>query len=88
MDVIDFVMHKECCTKHEALEKCKELIGGTAPVAKVEQLTRTAVLTRMFTYFKNAVPNSQPAQAYLRSRALDAGRLEIGYNTGHGATSC
>ena len=82
MDVIDFVMHKEGCTKHEALEKCKALIGGTAPAPKLEQLTRTAVLTRMFTYFKNAIPNSKPAQDYLRSRALDVARLEIGYNTG------
>jgi hypothetical protein len=54
MDVIDFLMHKEGCTKNEALEKCKALIGGTAPAPKLEQLTRTAVLTRMFTYFKNA----------------------------------
>src|SRR5206468_4616208 len=30
LDVIDFVMHQENCTKHEALEKCKELINGTA----------------------------------------------------------
>ena len=28
MDVIDLVMHKENCTKHEAIEKCKALIGG------------------------------------------------------------
>lgn len=33
-------------------------------------------------YFKNAVHSSKPAQEYLRSRALDAGKLEIGYNTG------
>jgi DNA primase len=82
MDVIDFVMHKESCTKHEALEKCKQLIGGVVTPLPAEQLTRTAVLTRMFMYFKNAVPGSKPAQDYLRSRALDASKLEIGYNTG------
>jgi DNA primase len=82
MDVIDFVMHKENCTKHEALEICKQLVGGTAPAPKLEQLTRTAVLTRMFTYFKNAVHSSKPAQEYLRSRALDGAKVEIGYNTG------
>ncbi len=82
MDVIDFVLHKEGCTKHEAIEKCKELIGGQALPPSAEQLSRTAVLTKMFTYFKNAVCNSKPAQEYLRSRALDASRLEIGYNTG------
>jgi DNA primase len=82
MDVIDFVMHKEGCTKHEALEICKQLIGGTAPAPQAEQLTRTAVLTKMFTYFKNAVYNSKPAQEYLRNRALDGSKLAIGYNTG------
>jgi DNA primase len=82
MDVIDFVMHKEGCTKHEALERCKQLTLGTAPALPAEQLTRTAVLGRMFTYFKNAVPGSKPAQDYLRSRALEASKLEIGYNTG------
>jgi DNA primase len=82
LDVIDFVMHKEGCTKHEALEICKQLIGGQALPPPAEQLTRTAVLTKMFTYFKNAVYNSKPAQEYLRSRALDASKLEIGYNTG------
>jgi DNA primase len=83
LDVIDFVMHKENCTKHEALEKCKELISGTAiKPSPAEQLTRTAILTKQFTYFRNAVHNSKPAQEYIQSRALDFTRLEIGYNTG------
>jgi DNA primase len=82
MDVIDFVMHKESCTKHEALETCKQLISGMDTAPQVEQLTRTAVLTRMFTYFKNAVHSSRPAQEYIRGRALDASKVEIGYNTG------
>jgi DNA primase len=83
MDVIDFVLHKEGCTKHEAIEKCKELIGSEATTPPpAEPLTRTAVLTKMFTYFRNAVYNSKPAQEYLRSRALDPSTLEVGYNTG------
>ncbi|HZD93839.1 MAG TPA: CHC2 zinc finger domain-containing protein, partial [Candidatus Sulfotelmatobacter sp.] len=82
MDVIDFVLHKEGCSKHEALEICKQLIGGTAATPPAEQLTRTAVLTRMFIYFKNAVHSSKPAQEYIKGRALDGGKLEIGYNTG------
>jgi DNA primase len=88
MDVIDFVMHKEGCTKHEALEKCKQLIGGGTTPPPADQLTRTAVLTRMFTYFKNAVHSSKPAQEYIKGRALDASKVEVGYNTGqfhHGA---
>jgi DNA primase len=47
LDVIDFVMHKENITKHEALEKCKELINGTAIKSLLaDQLTRTAILTK------------------------------------------
>ena len=45
-------------------------------------MTRVAILTKMFTYFKNAVHNSRPAQEYIKSRALDAAKVEIGYNTG------
>lgn len=84
MDVIDFVMHRENISKHEAIEKCKALITGnnmaTAPPAAA--LTRTAILTKMFLYFKNAVHNSKPARDYINSRGLDYTRLEIGYNTG------
>lgn len=80
LDVIDFVMYKESCTKHEAIEKCKSLITGN--VAPIEQLTRSAILAKMFTYFKNAVHNSPPAREYIEGRGLDFTKLEIGYNTG------
>ena len=82
LDVIDFVMYKENCAKHEALEKCKALIGGEPRVTPAEQLTRTAVLTRMLMYFKNAVHCSKPAQDYISGRRLDATKIEVGYNTG------
>jgi len=83
LDVIDFVLYKEGLTKHEAIEKCKELITGTAVNATpADQLTRAAVLSKQFMYFKNAVHNSKPAQEYIQSRALDFAKLEIGYNTG------
>ena len=93
IDVIDFVMYKEGCTKHEAIEKCKQLIGpilshrggegltSAQRPSSADALTRTAVLTRMFTYFKNAVHSSKPAQEYIKRRALDATKIEIGYNT-------
>lgn len=81
MDVIDFVMYKENVTKHEAIEKCKQLITGDITTAAAA-LTRTAVLTKMFGYFKTAVHNSRPARDYIAGRGLDHTRLEIGYNTG------
>jgi len=89
MDVVDFVMYMEGCTKHEAIEKCKQLIGGELPKPPhAEQFSREGFLEKMFTYFRNGVHNSKPAQEYINSRGLDHTKLEIGYNTGqfhHGA---
>jgi DNA primase len=83
MDVIDFIMYKENCSKHEALATCKTMIEGTSSKTNTTQsLTRTAILTKMFIYFKNAVHNSKPARDYIEQRGLDFTRLEVGYNTG------
>lgn len=81
LDVIDFVMYKEGCSKHEAILKCKALIGGSVPAMPARNYNREETLNYMFTYFKNAVHNSKPAQEYIQNRGLDATRLEIGYNT-------
>jgi DNA primase len=87
LDVIDFIMNMEKTSKHEAILKAEALINPNGENTKRQNtnsmdLTRTAVLTKMFTYFKNAVHNSKPAQEYIKSRSLDATRIEIGYNTG------
>jgi DNA primase len=42
---------------------------------------REQFLGNMFTYFKNAVHNSRPAQDYLKRRCLDPLKIEVGYNT-------
>src|SRR5690554_1419585 len=52
LDTIDFIMYMEKSTKHEALNKAKELITGVMP-NKTEQLCRETILQNMFTYFKN-----------------------------------
>jgi len=94
LDVIDFVMHKENTDKHQALLKCTEIINyyegkvnhqqkpiavkaGAIPLT----VPREQFLQNMFTYFKNAVHNSKPAQEYLQQRGLDALKIEVGYNT-------
>lgn len=79
MDVVDFIMHMEKSSKHEAIEKAKSLITGTNPV---QQLTRQAVLTKMFTYFKNGLHSSTPGKEYLQQRNLDYTKIEVGYNAG------
>lgn len=81
MDVVDFIMHKEGGTKHEAILKAKAMVG-VAPSKAAPAPDRKALLGRLFTYFKNAVHNSRPGQDYLGKRGLDFARLEVGYNTG------
>lgn len=95
IDVIDFVMYYENCNKHEALQKCVEILGGSVQVKQTpntvnptqhttqnSQLRTQNFLQNMFTYFKNAVHNSKPAQEYIQSRFLDFKKTEVGYNAG------
>ncbi|WP_370901506.1 toprim domain-containing protein [Chryseobacterium gossypii] len=85
MDVIDFILHKENCTKHEAIKKAVEILGHTEPNRKdryQKDLTREQFLTNMFQYFRNAINNSKPAKDYLQKRGLDYTKIEVGYNSG------
>ena len=90
LDVIDFIMYKEKCTKHEAILKAQDFIGlpnTPTPQPKPEKTEptteeRAAFLNKMFTYFRNAVSNSKPAQEYLQGRKLDFTKIEVGYNSG------
>lgn len=79
LDVIDLVMKKENCTKHEAILKCVEMIGmpvNTAPVTVV------LTLEKVWESFKNGLTICRKAQKYLQSRGLNYLNLEIGYNSG------
>lgn len=80
MDVIDFIMNMDKSNKHEAIKKAESMITGE--VSEAVQLSRTAVLTKMFTYFKNGLHNSKPGQEYLESRSLNREKVEIGFNSG------
>lgn len=93
LDVIDFIMNKEDLTKHQAIKKAVQILGGggTITANKRKEDTdqyRIEFLERMFIYFKNAISNSKPAQEYLQNRNLDYQKTEVGYNSGqfhHGA---
>ena len=85
IDVIDFILYYEKCTKHEAIKKAIAIIGGenkTAAPTKNNNTEKTLFLDRMFTYFKNAIHNSPPAKEYLQKRGLDFKQIEVGYNAG------
>ena len=79
MDVIDFILHKENCTKHEAIKKAQEILGHQEPNKKdryQKDLTREQFLRNMFQYFRNAINNSKPAKDYLQKRNLDYTKIE------------
>ncbi|MFK7004695.1 hypothetical protein BWK63_04135 [Flavobacterium covae] len=91
IDVIDFILHKENCTKHEAITKAVAILGQETPNKNDRtqpSQSREQFLGNMFQYFKNAISNSKPAKEYLQSRGLDFKKIEVGYNGGqfhHGA---
>ena len=85
IDVIDFILHKENSTKHEAINKAKEILNHNEPNKNDRyqtNLSREQFLGNMYQYFKNAVHSSKPAKEYLQSRNLDFKKIEIGYNAG------
>ncbi|HOR04792.1 MAG TPA: hypothetical protein PK028_04305 [Bacteroidales bacterium] len=47
------------------------LNGHAVPAATAQAVSKADILTKMFTYFKNAVHNSPPAKQYIESRKLD-----------------
>jgi len=77
--VIDFILHKENCTKHEAIKKAEEILN---PSSEKKEISKEQFLTNMFQYFRNAVSNSKPAKEYLEKRGLEPSQIEIGYNSG------
>jgi hypothetical protein len=98
LDVIDFIMYREQCNKHEAILKAAEMLnpaisgmvsaksfkaglnGHTVPAATVQSISKAGILTKMFTYFTNAVHKSPPTKQFIENRKLDYEKLEIGYN--------
>ena len=82
LDVIDFIMHKESITKHEAIEKAKQMIGAFSNNKPTQELSRIAVLSKMHTYFKNSNNYKSSATNYFKERMLDPALIEVGYNAG------
>jgi DNA primase len=69
IDVIDFIMHHEGITKHEAIMKAKELIGYSEPSQPFEKL---------FKLFQSLLKKNDKAQAYLKERNIE--KTEVGFN--------
>ncbi|MGJ5676859.1 MAG: CHC2 zinc finger domain-containing protein, partial [Nostochopsis sp.] len=71
IDVIDFILYHESITKHEAINKAKELIGYSEPVQPFEKL---------FKVFQSTLKKNEKAQSYLKERNIE--KSEAGFNDG------
>jgi DNA primase len=93
-DVIQFIERMEKCSKHEALVKATALCGGgSSPITPTttesklfieagDELEKQAVLGKVFSYFKRALPLTKKALEYVQGRGIDSSQHEIGYNSG------
>jgi DNA primase len=90
--VIQFIQGMEKCNKHEALVKAASLAGSNPlppePVCETKlfveagELEKEAIMGKVFSYFKRALPLTKKALEYLQGRAIDHEQHEIGYNSG------
>jgi DNA primase/predicted transcriptional regulator len=85
LDVIDFIMNKENCTKAEAIEKSVEMVQGIK--YKVQGNLKSEYrdlpldnLEEVFFKMKYNLKQSKTAKAYCEERNLNPEALEIGYN--------
>jgi DNA primase len=96
-DVIQFIQLMEKCNKHEALVKATALCSGVSnPVLGTpspagesklfleagDELEKIALMGKVFSYFRRALPLTTKAVEYLQARKIDDSRQEIGYNSG------
>ena len=83
IDQIDFILHYEKCTKHEAITKAKKLIGETIIETVTTKHKSTSDLNLIFEKLKKAMLVSEKAKAieYLKERGL-TNVNEIGWNDG------
>jgi DNA primase len=95
MDVIDFVMHKESCTKHEALVRCAAMIEGLEGKQEIkadikvqkrekEVVEQGGELNTAFERMQKSIQTHVAAQQYLEKRDLSTlmGSKNVGYNDG------
>lgn len=84
IDQIDFILHKEKCTKHEAITKAKKLIGETIIETVTTKHKTMTDLNQIFAKLKKSMPESEKSKAiqYLKERGLNGESLEVGWNDG------
>jgi len=74
IDQIDFILHKENLTKHEAIEKAKSLLGHTTNGRE------EVPYEKLFKVFQANYKKSEYARAYLQNRKINAEAVKAGFN--------
>mgnify|MGYP002623692680 CR=1 FL=1 len=85
LDVIDFIMKTENCTKHDAILKAGAMAGLEVLPQAEEKPKRTAqnlTLEEVFATLRRGLTLTLRAQEYAANRGLDYLKMEIGYNSG------
>ena len=93
IDSIDFIFHKESCTKQQAIKKAGELAGihptqspenGTAKQVTVKPSTVESPLPSdlagLFKQLQNNLSKSPNAISYAKQRCINPGIIPTGYN--------
>lgn len=94
IDAIDFIMYREGCSKHDAIERAKAMVTGSGsvvpitaspspekkPCYKFHAEIDPLRLDELFRGFVYNLRLSKRAQDYLQGRCLDKNKLEVGYN--------
>ncbi len=75
LDVIEFVMQKEGCTKRQAILKCKELLGHQEPIK-----TELRPIDQIWKALKLSLSKHAKGKSYLKSRGLST--KNVGYHSG------
>lgn len=84
IDQIDFIMHKENCNKHEALNKAKGLLNHVPTIKPINnkpvqpEPINTEILSKIFNYFRNGFISRKDNKGrnYLQDRNLNVSKLE------------
>ena len=90
IDGIDFIMHLEKFTKHQAILKAQHLINEPlqAPVKTVATMINEQInYEELFIKLQQCYIRNDKAIHYATSRNINNAKLEIGYNTATGTVS-
>ena len=79
LDVIEFVMKKEACSKHEAILKCKSMLPSSIEW-QIKPKIKERSMDQIWKQLRKSLQGCQKAKDYLQSRGLST--AGVGYHSG------